>query len=153
MPANQPPTPVVSTVAPQQQRTYNSGTLVSTNPLNGPSSLAAKVLQNQYKPISAPAMPQRHHQGPHSTNNLKSNANNGNNTRNSNAHNPTKMRPLQPVTRGISPENSTGVLSDPTLPAVPVQNHVGSNSTINHGSNIRGRNEIHTQTIDCRVDI
>ena len=140
MPANQPPTPVVSTVAPQQQRTYNSGTLVSTNPLNGPSSLAAKVLQNQYKPISAPAMSQRHHQGPHSTNNLKSNANNGNNTRNSNAHNPTKMRPPQPVTRGISPENATGVLSDPlerTLPAVPVQNHVGNNSTIDHGSNKR----------------
>ena len=147
MPANRPPTPVVSTAAPRQQRTYNSGTLVLTNPLNGPSSLAATVSQNQYKPISAPAMPQRHQ---HSTNNSNSNANNnGNNTWNNsnNAHNPTKMPPPKPVTRGISPENAPGVIPDAskrTLPAVPVQNHLGNNSTVDHDGNKRQKRNPYT---------
>ena len=101
-------------------------------------------------------MPQRHHQGPHSTNNLKSNANNGNNTRNSNAHNPTKMRPPQPVTRGISPKNATGVLSDLYWKGpyrLCLYKTMLVTTLLSTTVAIRGRNEINTQTIEQKCTI
>jgi len=153
----QPPTPVISTTVPQQQRTYNTGALTSTNnnpSNNGSSSSVTLVPQNQYKPIlSAPAMPHRPHQVSvsHSThnNNLNSNANantNGSNTTwNNNTHNPTKiMHPPQPVSRGISPENAPGVIIDTSKRALPVQNHLGNNSSLDNDSNKRQKRNPYT---------
>jgi len=154
----QPPTPVISTTVPQQQRTYNTGALTSTNnnpSNNGSSSSVTLVPQNQYKPISVPAMPHRPHQVSvsHSThnnnyNNLNSNANannNGNNTWNNNTHNPTKiMHPPQPVSRGISPENAPGVIIDTSKRALPVQNHLGNNSSLDNDSNKRQKRNPYT---------
>ena len=143
---NQFPTPVGYTAAPRQQTvTKNS---IGETPINHYASngnAVARIPQNQYisnKLPSATAMQASH--GPHSTN---PNATGLNNVSQQNLE---RMPP--PDTRGVSPETTQMLTSDPSkrnLSGVNLPNNAGSNSANEESNKRQKRNPYSSNRLSC----
>ncbi|KAL7511837.1 hypothetical protein ACHAXN_008782 [Cyclotella atomus] len=166
-----PPTPVVSTFnAPRQSISNNTETSAPANHYASykPTTAAAVAPsvqtnhntshQNQYasnaRPSALPTAAAPQNQAHTTTMQHMTNIVNQNATTNNVYSNPGKMPPPQDL-RGISPETTTGSVSDASkrgLPAVPVRNSLGNSSVPIEDGNTNKRQKMNpysTNRLSC----